>query len=289
MAVDIRVPLKYKNNSILSRSASFRRKSGNIKTKKIQRKIKLKPKHILLAFVLLVGFFYGIQRLYLFLISWEKLIVKEVKIVCEKEDVYSDIRNFLKGKYLGNILLLNIEQLQKTLASHRWVKDVHIRKIFPSTIRIDLRERVPAALLKGTSIHLIDKDGVRLDPVDSDNLPGLPLFIDANRFRRDYKQKLALAWACLDSLKTSDRNQIAVLNLTEYENVSLRFKESKIWLKLGNERFAEKIEIYRNNTDLFDKYGLLEYIDFRCIGRLYLHRLPNQKRNNILDSEKEAY
>jgi cell division septal protein FtsQ len=289
LAVDVRAPLKYKNNPIFSRAASFQRKNGNIKTKKIQRKIKLKSKHILLAFILLTGVFYGIQRLYLFLITWDKLIIKEVKIVCEREDVYTDVRHFFKGKYLGNILLLNIEQLQNKLASHRWVKDVHIRKIFPSTIRIDLQERIPTALLKDKSIHLIDRDGVRLDPADSNNPYGLPLLVDANLFRKDYEQKLKLAWACLDSLKISDRNQIVVLDLSEYENVSLLFKDSKTWLKLGNGQFAEKIKIYRNNTVLFDTYGSLEYIDFRCPGRLYLGRLPDQERNISPDSGKEVF
>ena len=127
---------------------SYRRKRGKIETKKIHRKIKLKLRHILLTFVLLVGFFYGFSRLYLFLITWEKLIIDKVEIICQKEEIQRDFQHYFEKRYLGNLLLLNIGNLQELLATHTWIEDVHIRKIFPSTIRIEATDRIPIALLK---------------------------------------------------------------------------------------------------------------------------------------------
>ncbi len=268
---------------------SYRRKRGKITTKKIHRKIKLKLSHIVIAVVLLVGFFYGFSQLYLFLITSERFIIDDVEIICQKEEIRRDFQHYFEKRYLGNILLLNIENLQQLLTTHTWVEDVHIRKIFPSTIRIEAKERIPIAILEREGYFLIDKDGVLLQKISPIERPDLPMLIDANRFRRDLDRKLALAWACLENLESSARSQVSVMDLTEYENVSLRLKNSETWLKLGDSQFKKKYQSFLDNTALFRTYGALEYIDFRYEGRFVLRPLAQNKRNSALDSEKEAF
>lgn len=289
MAVDIHATFRQKGGAFLSEQAAFRRKRGKIETKKIHRKIKLKIKHIIISFLMLVGFFYGFSQLYLFLITWEKLNIREIEISCQKDDVRQDIKQFMSGKYLGNILLLDIKKLQDQLAAHQWIKDVHIRKIFPSTIRIETQERIPVAILVKEKYFLVDKEGILLEEIFPSERPDLPLLTDINRFQRDFDLKLALAWECLESLGQAEREQVSVMDLSEYENVSIRLKGSEIWLKLGNERFYEKLQLFRDNTVLFQKYGPLEYIDFRFEGRLVLRPHPLSTRMNTPDSEKEAF
>jgi cell division septal protein FtsQ len=289
LAVNVQASFKPKGGSILSQQTSFRRKRGKIETKKIHRKIKLKLRHIVFSFVLLVGLFYGFSRLYLFLITWEKLIIDEVEIICQKEEIQRDFQHYFEKRYLGNILLLNIGNLQKLLATHTWIEDVYIRKIFPSTIRIEATERIPIALLEKEGYFLIDKDGILLQKISPSDRPDLPVIIDANRFRKDYDRKLALAWACLDNLERSALDQISVMDLTEYENVSLQLRNSETWLKLGDRHFKEKYQRFAKNMALLNSYGPLEYIDFRYEGRFVLGPLPKKKRNNALDSEKEAF
>jgi cell division protein FtsQ len=277
------------SSSISSQQTSYRRKRGTIATKKIHRKIKLKQRYIAIAFVLLVGFFYGFSRGYLFLITWEKLTIDEVVITCQKDEIQRDFQHYFERRHLGNILLLNIGELQDQLASHTWVENVHIRKIFPSTLRIEAIERIPIAVLEKREYYLIDKEGILLQKISKDERPDLPVLIDSNRFQRDYDRKLALAWACLDSLKNTYRSQIRVLDLTEYENVTAQLKNSETWLKLGNSRFEEKFQSFFQNTALFRTYGPLEYIDFRYEGRFVLRPILLPKRDNALDSEKEAF
>jgi cell division septal protein FtsQ len=289
LAVNIQASFKPKGGSLLSQQTSYRRKRGKIETKKIHRKIRLRIRHVLVAFLLLLGFFYGFSQLYLFLITWEKLSIEEVEIICQKEEIQTDLQNYLARKYLGNILLLNIENLQKQLATHPWIEKIYIRKIFPSMIRIETKERIPIALLEKDRYFLIDKEGILLQEVSPSERPDLPLLIDANRFRRDYDMKLSLAWTCLYSLGDSVRKQIAVMDLTEYENVSLRLRNTDTWLKLGDNRFDEKYRLFSKNMALFETYGPLEYIDLRYEGRFVLQPMPQKKMNNALDSEKEAF
>jgi hypothetical protein len=136
---------------------------------------------------------------------------------------------------------------------------------------------------------LVDKEGVLLQEISPGDWPDLPLLTDINRFQKDFDLKLALAWDCLESMGESEREQVRVMDLSEYENVSIRLKESEIWLKLGNDRFYEKLQIFHDNTALFQKYGPLEYIDFRFEDRLVLRPHPMSTRMNTPGSEKEAF
>ncbi len=289
MAVNIHTTFRHKGGALLSEQASFRRKRGNVETKKIHRKIKLKIKHIVISFLMLLAFFYGFSQLYLFLITWEKLNIREIEISCQKEDVRQDIKQFLAKKYLGNLLLLDIKKLQAQLAAHQWIKDVHIRKIFPSTLRIETQERIPVAILVKDRYFLVDKEGIILDEILPSERPDLPLLTDVNRFQRDFDLKLSLAWSCLESLGEAERGQVSVMDLSEYENVSIRLKDNEIWLKLGSERFNEKYRLFRGNMALFQKYRPLEYIDFRFEDRLVLRPHPQSTRMNTPDSGKEAF
>jgi cell division septal protein FtsQ len=289
LAVHIQASFKPKGGSFLFQQTSYRRKRGKVETKKIHRKIKLKLRHILFAFLFLVGFFYGFSRVYLFLITWEKLNINEVEIICQKEEIRRDIEHFLARKYLGNILLFKIGNLQEMLTAHQWIENIHIRKIFPSTIRIETTERIPIALLEKEGHFLIDKYGVLLQKISLIEWPDLPVLIDTNRFRRDYDMKLALARACLESLDESARKQISMMDLTEYENVSLQLRHIGTWLKLGDSHFDEKYQSFLKNSSLFETFGPLEYIDFRYENRLVLRPLPQKKTNKALDSEKEAF
>jgi len=246
-------------------------------------------RHILISFLLLIGFFYGFSKVYLFLITWEKLDIDAVEIICQKEEIRRDLQGYLASKYLGNLLLLNIDNLQQRLAAHPWIKEIYIRKIFPATIRIETKERIPIALLEKDGYYLIDKEGILLQKISLRERPDLPILIDTNKFQRDYEGKLALAWACLESLEDSMRKQIDVMDLSEYENVSLRFRNTDTWLKMGNSRFDEKFSSFSEHLALFETYGPLEYIDFRFESRLILQPLPQNKKNKALDSEKEAF
>lgn len=289
MAVNIHAFIGPKGGTLLSDRASFRRKRGKIETKKIHRKIKLKIKHIIFSFLLLAGFFYGFSRLYLFLITWEKLNIREIEIICPKEDVREDIKRFMAGKYWGNLLLLDIKNLQARVAAHQWIRDAHIRKIFPSTLRIDIQERIPVAILVKEKYFLVDKEGVLLEEISPVEWPDLPLLTDMNRFQRDCDLKLGLAWACLESLGEKERKKVSMMDLSEYENVSIRLKDTGTWLKLGRERFYEKYQLFHHNRALFQKYGPLEYIDFRFEGRLVLRPHAHSTQMNTPDSGKEAF
>lgn len=288
MAVNLNPALKYRTEPLLSKSFQFKRRREKIKTKKIQRKIRLKFIHILLTFLFLWGIFFLIQQIYLFLISWDNLDVKGIEITSKRSAVKEEIQEFFKGKNLGNILLLDIGHLQELLEGHRWVENVCVRKIFPSSLRIEIIERTPVAVLKKENFFLIDKEGILLEKINPHENQSLPLLVDSNNFEKDYKEKIALAWECLESFTPSERKKAEVLDLTDYENVTLKLKGSETNYILGAEQFSQKLKIFQKWRSHLEKYEPLEYVDLRFQDRLYIKSQKSTIQDLFPNSEKEA-
>lgn len=286
MARHINPPFDYRTTPLPSQSMQFQRGKGKGKIKKIQRKIKLKFKHIFFFFLFLGGIFYLAQRFYLFLISWDHLNIKKIEIVCSKLEEKEEIEQIFNRKKLGNILLLDIGQLQEVLTEINWVKEVQVRKIFPSSLKIKIKERRPIARLKKEkeNLVLIDEEGVELRKINSAEYEHFPLLIDSNNFEKDYKEKLKMAWECLRSLSPSEKGQIEALDLTDYGNVTIQLKEIQTKLILGSDRFSQKFRLFQSFSDRLEQYGALEYADLRIPDRLYI-----KPKKNIRDiPEKEA-
>jgi cell division septal protein FtsQ len=289
MATQIHPTLRHRIRSSFPEAFYFQRREEEIRRKKIQRKFKLKFFHILLVFLLLGGIFYSLQRIYLFLISWDNLNIKETIIVCSKSELREEIQQSLRGKNLGNIFLLDIGHLQEAIRAFRWVEEVRVRKIFPCTLNIEIKERTPFALLKKGSLDLIDRWGVELEKVGSEEMIDLPLLIDSNEFQNDYKEKVKLAWECLSSLSPSEKNLIEVIDLTDCENITLQLKNDETRLVLGNDQYSAKLKLFTAYRAELEKFGELEYADLRFPRRLYFKPKAATGRESIPSAYKEAH
>lgn len=258
---------------------SFHRGLEKAPVKKIQRKLTVKSKHIFLFFFLLAAIFYSLMKFYLFLITCNDLNVKRTQILCHRDVVERDIRSLLDASKLGNLLLLDIAGLQGQIEGHRWVKEARLRKVFPSSLKIEIKEREPAAVLKiGQSFLLIDEDGVVLERLTALEEAGLPLLLDSSQFLTRYKEKLTLAWECLKSLTAEEKAEVEALDLSRSDSVSLYLKGQPTQIILGNESFSQKLKFYHSYIDrLESENGPLEYVDLRFEGRIYLKPRDTQE------------
>ncbi|API59289.1 hypothetical protein BSL82_08170 [Tardibacter chloracetimidivorans] len=79
--------------------------------------------------------------------------------------------------------LVDLQQIRERLLAQPWVADVSVSRRLPDTLAIRVVEREPMALWQNQGVvHLVDANGVALQPVDARNWPDLPLIVgpDAN-------------------------------------------------------------------------------------------------------------
>ncbi len=268
-------------------SLHFRRKEGQIRIKKLHRKIKLRFRHIVLSFVFLVGFFVVLQQVFLFAISWDKLDIQNVTISCENEAIKNESQDIIEDYTLGNILLFESENLQEIIESFTRVKSVTIRKIFPLSLNISIEERKPFAVLRKEVSFLIDKEGVVVSQVNTPNIL-LPLLIDKNNFKDYYKEKIELARDCLKKMTPKEIQDIEILDLSENLNVKVKTRDSSTWLVLGNNHFEERFRRYLTEKTTLERYGDLEYVDLRFKDRFFIKPLEDYSIKDMATTAKEA-
>jgi len=271
MAHSYNQTLRSRSEAYVSQPLLFQRGEGAVQVKKLPRRSSLRFKHIFLILCLLGGFFFSLHKFAIFLMSWEYLTIKTVTISSPQPLVREEIRSLLEGKKMGNILLLNIAQLQRSLEAHRWVREARVRKVFPSALKIEIREREPKALLRKDSYVLIDEEGVELEKLDSREPADFPVFVDSGNFVRDYQEKLRLAWECLNHLEPSQRSEVEVIDLSDFESLTLQLRDDPTLVILGNSRFSQKLAAYKDwKPQLEGQFGPLDYMDLRFFDdRIY--------------------
>lgn len=273
-----------------SRSAGtqhYRRKEGQVRLKKLHRRVKLRFKHIFMSFLFLVGFFFILQQLFLFAFSWDKLDIKQIFISCENQAIKNNIQDMIEDYAFGNILLFDKNNLQTRIESIPRIKSVSVKKIFPLSLNISIEERKPFAVLKRDFLYVIDHDGVIIDRTDSHNTPW-PLFIDKDNFNEYYREKIELARQCLEKMTPEEKNNIEILDLSENLNIKIKMKDSPTWLILGNDRFGEKYRRYLSEKTFLERWGRLEYVDLRFLDRFFFRPLRNYSINDLAANGKEA-
>lgn len=269
-------PLKFRSSASYGESMQFQRGLEKIPVKKIQRKLTVSFKHIFLFFFIVMAIFYGLMKFTIFLITWDELEVRRTQVSSEHDFVTRDLESLFETSKLGNLLVLDIARLQDQIERHRWVKEARLRKIFPSTLKVEIKERIPWGILRaGGSLLLIDRDGVTLEHLTAREEADLPLLIDSADFRTAYKEKLAMAWECQGSLVPEDQALVDTIDLSQSDSVSLVLKGQLTRLILGTDRYSEKLKFYLSSKDRLEgEYGLLEYVDLRFTDRIYFKTSP---------------
>jgi hypothetical protein len=101
--------------------------------------------------------------------AWQKVVTSE-RLLVERVEVQGshflsegEVRELLGPAVGENILFLDIEALKARLRSSPWVADAVVARNLPSTVRVEIRERVPLALAEVDRLYLMDGDGALVD------------------------------------------------------------------------------------------------------------------------------
>jgi len=148
----------------------------------------------------------------------------------------------------GKFYMLRIGSAERRIAkSCPYVKSARVRYMIPSTVRIEVSERMPAALLRleGTSL-IIDKEGYLLELNQQGEMAGMPVFkgIIPDSFALGTKiendeKKLITAFKVYDYIKQIDEEttdkflpRVDFIDVSDPDNISLSL-ESRITANLG--------------------------------------------------------
>ena len=267
----------------------FQRGDGALRGHQAPRRAAVRSKHVLGMFCVLAATFYAFTRAYLFLISWEKLAIRRVDVVCARPSLRRDLDRAFAEHRLGNILLCDIDGLRAQVRSFPWVREARIRKVFPSALTVEIQVRVPRALLERYGLSLVDGDGMELGAPGTREEAGLPVLADRDGFRNGRAAKLRLAWDCLDGLPAPEREAVSRLDLSDLGTVELVFRDDPVRVRLGGREFAGKIRLFRERRAKWEgALGALDTVDLRFDDRVYIKLRGPEGPGVPASSKKEA-
>jgi cell division protein FtsQ len=275
---------------LAGRPLVFQRRPKALALKGSRKRRTLRIKHVLGAFALLAGFFFAVDRTYLFLISWERLTIRTIELRCARDPLRRDIEQVLRHRPLGNILLCDLAALQNEIGADSWVKDIRIQKVFPSTLKIEVIERVPFALLEKGGRALVDEDGTVLESsVSAEDWPGIPVVCDEGAFLAQPLEKWENARACLECLTPAERTALLSLQCSNDGRMTLRFREDPILLVLDGTAVREKLDRFAaRRAGIESRFGALESADLRLDDRIIVRPLEQAAAIPASKSQKEA-
>lgn len=178
-----------------------------------------------------------------------------------------------------NLLLVDLARVRAKLLDSRWVADVTVRRVFPSTVDIRVVEREPIAIARlGQQLYLVDEAGVIIDEYgpqygDLD----LPIVDGMAAPKREGGPAIDPARAQLTArflrslaARPELLRALSQVNVAVADNVVVLLGDDPTFLHLGDELFAERIQTYLEMTPvLAERNRDVEYVDLRFGNRVF--------------------
>jgi cell division protein FtsQ len=187
-------------------------------------------------------FVYG----YSCLLSMSCFEVKEVSVSGLKELTEKEILTLAAIPPQQNLLSINTEALVKRVSVNPWVKNVYAGKELPDRLVLEVRERIPVAMVRQASdLYLVDNEGFAFKKVGKSDDVDLPLLagIDGKE-----KEKSKLVLNTLNLLKTMAAagrygylGTISEVNVDDIFGLSL-LTDTGLYLKLGKDNYESKLK-----------------------------------------------
>ncbi len=189
----------------------------------------------------------------------------------------SQIRHVFAEDFGRSLYLVPIEKRRLELLEIDWVEDATISKVWPNTLRVYIRERVPVAFVRLTGnrkdgssrLALIDKDGHILRPRVAAQFT-LPVIagVRENEPLDNRKARVRLVLGMLKEIGPLG-GQISEINVADPNNlvVAEHVGNEVLNLMLGDDNYAERLQSFLNNySEIKEKRPDAKTLDLRVDG-----------------------
>ncbi len=241
------------------------------KVKNGEKSIKKKKsllKKILKSLIIILIFTFAIlltSKLVIYLTTSPSFEVKKIIVRAESKRTEEMLKEITSKYFHKNLFLLNPYKIKEELKKLPEFKEIVIKKEFPSTLILTVKEKVPFLMLKNHKYILIDKNGDVIKTSFKKFKIDVPLI-----FFNGGDVLNLIPYRELDKFIHSryyEKNMI--IYYIEPFGITILRNNKKIFL--GNENLVRKWENYLKIKNQLKKEGTdFEYIDLRFNNRAYL-------------------
>ncbi|MBH21115.1 MAG: hypothetical protein CML98_05010 [Rhodobiaceae bacterium] len=204
------------------------------------------------------------------------LNIQEVKIEGTKNTDGSDIVSALNLSKDTPLVKFNLQDANNRISRLDWVKDVEIKKLYPSTLKIKIYEYEPIAIwIYDGSKFVIDQDGQIIKGLDPNKFKNLKFVAGYNAL--DYIPSIIKS---LGEYPGFDDRVKSILRVGDRRWTVRLFNGLEIYFpETGMSKAIEILQNLDNETQLLSRY--IDVIDMRLPNRMDIMPSIDIKRKSI--------
>lgn len=182
------------------------------------------------------------------------------------------------------VLGYSLAEMQEKLKAVPMVRNARITRILPHTLEIKIEERAPVAVWQYQGkLHLVDADGVVLEPVGSGHYQHLPLLV--GQMEPQHVQKFFAFLAKAPKLQQEMQSATLVSarrwNIILKKGIEVKLPENNLelaWQKLDELVTKKKLENMLSREDI-------QLIDLRMPDRMFIKQIqPDPSEEPIISA-----
>jgi cell division protein FtsQ len=119
--------------------------------------------------------------------------IEDVRVSGNDQTSEIDILQLLGLDGTTSLVALDVDAARRKLSELPWVEYAEVRKVYPRTIEVMLKERVAFAIWQhGSELSLIEKNGAVIAPLKDNKFASLPLFVgrDAEKTAAEFADEM---------------------------------------------------------------------------------------------------
>ena len=199
------------------------------------------------------------------------LNIGEIRILGCLHATESELLRLAQIDFKDSLIHLNLQELSSRLTQHPWVENARVQRDWArKALVIEVKERVPQALILFEELYLVDQHGEVFKKAGAQERMDFPVLTGLSHKEVTQKdpQAIGLIRQSLDLLehmrqrKVFSSQQISEIHLSKQAGLTIFTTEGAIPIRLGTEAFVEKLNrLEKILPDLVPKAKDIEYVD----------------------------
>ena len=203
-----------------------------------------------------------------------------------------EVEALVEGIHNENILRVDLEAYRRRVLDSPWVADVAMARVLPSTVTLQVSERVPLAIARlGQELYLVDTTGAIIDEFGPQyrqfDLPVIDGLVRSSRTAPD-ESRVRLVRALLASLgdQPALRRSVSQIDVASAHDIVVMFEDDPTWLHLGDTNFVSRLRTYLELAPtLRDRFADMDYVDLRFDERVFVR--PHRGTARVVKTTQE--
>jgi cell division protein FtsQ len=193
--------------------------------------------------------------------------IKHLIFIGNRHLTDDELKAFAGVHLKESLFMVSNKEVSQHLLKSPWVRSVSVRKEFPDTLSMTIKETEPFALLNmNEHLFLVDENGKLLEELKGDSVPFLPVIAgDPFKEKKGFSEAINFIKVMNAKRFSSERDHIEIIAHKPHE---LSINVDGIIVKIGSGGYEEKLERFIRLEEDIKNMGIpVNSIDLRFENR----------------------